>query len=93
MNVENSEQFTQVTSNWLNIFINDLATNPDKVLAKVDDFPGEHKFIKQALKDGPNSLDKRDVKAAKDLFNFIEFYATGKFSNIEVEEITNGIDR
>lgn len=80
-----SQEYTNLISEWLNIFIRDLATDKRKVLERVDDFPSNHHLIiKEAIEKGPDVLPK-DPEICKSLFNFIEFYATGKISPIEVE--------
>lgn len=87
MTFTDSKQFTGTASKWLNQFINDIARDPNKVVEKVADFPGEPKeVLRKAILEGPNSLSKDDTETAKLLFNFIEFYATGKYSKIEVEK-------
>lgn len=86
MTIESNEQFTQLTSNWLNKFISDVATNKEKVLERVHEFPlAEKDIVRKAITEGPDKLDPNDTEAAKILFNFIEFYATGEITKIEVE--------
>lgn len=84
---ENSDQFTQAASTWLNTFVNDVSSDPEKVVAKVADFPEEPKeLIRKAIREGPECLGTEDTKLAKLMFNFIEFYATGKYSKVDVEK-------
>lgn len=86
MELQTNEQYTQVISKYLNIFINDVYKDVNKVLAKVDEFPEEHHLLlKKVIKDGPESLPKDDPKICKTIFNFIVFYATGTIPTVDVE--------
>ena len=53
----------------------------------LDEYPGKnHMLIEKAILEGPDKLPQADAEVCKDVFNFIEFYSTGKISdNIEVE--------
>ncbi len=79
-----NEDFTRLTSNWLNTFINDLAGDKQKVLKRLEDFPGDQGTVKKAIEEGPDVFDKKDTNTCRTLFNFVEFYATGKISSIAV---------
>ena len=83
----NSEAYTLEVSKYMNNFINDIAENKEKVLKKLEEFPGKnHTLIKKAIIEGPGALPADDVNVCKDVFNFIEFYSTGKYSdNIEIQ--------
>lgn len=86
MELQTSEQYTQIISKYLNTFINDVYKNKEKVLTKVDEFPAEHHLlIKKAIKEGPDCLPKDDPKICKTMFNFIVFYATGTIPTVDVE--------
>ena len=41
-------------------------------------------MVSVALKQGLEVIDPKDPAVAKELFNFIEWYSTGKVSKIEV---------
>lgn len=83
----NSETYTLLISKYMNNFINDISENKEKVLKKLEEFPGKsHTLIKKAILEGPDSLPADDTAICRDVFNFIEFYSTGKYSdNIEVQ--------
>ena len=85
--ITNDDTYTILVSKYLNNFINDLAENREKVLKKLEEYPGKnHMLIEKAILDGPDKLPQADAEVCKDVFNFIEFYSTGKISdNIEVE--------
>ena len=75
--------FTQEVSKWLNIFLDDLEKDPNIVLSKLSDFPGDHEIVKRAILESPEIFASDEV-ACKQIFNFVEYYATGNISNIEV---------
>lgn len=85
--ITNDDTYTMLVSKYLNTFINDLAENKEKVLKKIEEYPGKnHMLIEKAILEGPDKLPQADADVCKDIFNFIEFYSTGKISdNIEVE--------
>lgn len=85
--ITNSDTYTMVVSKYLNNFINDISENKEKVLKKLDEYPGKnHTLIKKAIIEGPGVLPSDDADICKDVFSFIEFYSTGKVSdNIEVQ--------
>lgn len=84
--MEDSKQYTKEASKWLNTFIKDICKDKTKVLNKVDEFPlGNHDLIKEAIIHGPSVLPQSNEKVAADMFNFIEFYATGKFKKVKAE--------
>lgn len=84
--MEDSKQYTEDASKWLSLFIKDLYKNKDKILNKVDEYPlGNHDLIKEAILHGPSALPQTDEQVAADMFNFIEFYATGKFKKVKAE--------
>lgn len=86
MDNQSNEVFTATVSKYLNKFVNDIATNKDKVLAKLEEFPGKyHTLIEKAINEGPEVLPPNDVDVVKNVFAFIEYYSTGKISdNIEI---------
>ena len=75
--------FTQEVSKWLNVFLDDLEKDENIVLSKLIDFPGDHEIVKRAILESPEVF-AGDVEACKHIFNFIEYYATGKISNVEI---------
>lgn len=78
-NMTESEIFTKEVSNYMNTFVNAISKNKDAVLAKLEDFPGEHHIlIKKAIEEGPETLPQDDAEVCKSMFNFIVFFATGK---------------
>lgn len=85
--ITNDDTYTMLVSKYLNTFINDLAENKEKVLKKLEEYPGKnHMLIEKAILEGPDKLPQADAEVCKDVFNFIEFYSTGRISdNIEVE--------
>ena len=87
MNTTSNEAFTKQVSGYLNTFINAIENDRDNLLKKLDEFPGRyHLLIKQAIEEGPQSLPKDDIAVCKEVFAFIEFYATGSISdNIDIE--------
>lgn len=76
--------FTARAKPWLNKFINDLADDVEQVKQKARNFPGNKEVIEVALDRGPECLNPKDPYVCKEIFNFIEWYSTGKISNIEV---------
>lgn len=75
----NSEAFTQEISKYLNKFINALATDKESVLKALEKFPGKnHKLIKLAIENGPETLPSTDTDVCGDVFNFIVYFSTGK---------------
>ena len=85
--ITNDDTYTALVSKYLNKFINDLSENREKVLKKLEEYPGKnHLLIEKAILEGPDKLPATDADVCKDVFNFVEFYSTGKISdNIEVE--------
>lgn len=79
-----SIDFTERAKPWLNTFTFDLAQTPEKVIDRIKDFPGNQEMVSVALKQGLEVIDPKDPAVAKELFNFIEWYSTGKVSKIEV---------
>lgn len=84
------DNFTQMASIWLNKFINDLAKDKDQVLAKLETFKGgDPEIVRQAIENGPDTLDQKDPAICETLFHFVEYYATGKFSSIAVGVVSD----
>ena len=76
---------TEIFSKWINIFLNDLANKKEKVIAAIDEFPGDKETARIGIEQGPDAL-KKDIKSAKTMMDFISFYATGFIQNLEVRE-------
>lgn len=81
------EAFTVTVSRYLNTFINDIAEDKEKLLRALEKYPGKnHVLIQKAIQFGPEELPQDDPEVCKSLFNFIEYYSTGKFSdNLDIE--------
>lgn len=87
MNTSTDEAFTSQVSSYLNTFINAVEKNKAEVLKRLDEFPGRHHLlIKQAIEEGPQVLPKDDIDVCRNVFAFVEFFATGTISdNIDIE--------
>lgn len=83
--------FTKLFSKWLNIFLNDLDSQEDKILEKVETFPGNKEIVRKAIQDF-DSFDKKDESIASEIVNFIEYYATGNFHPMEVKYTGNKME-
>lgn len=82
-----SEDFTERMKPFLNVLTFDLINNKSKVKEKSIDFPGNTGIINQLIEKGIESFSAEDVQACKEIFNFIEWYSTGKISEIEVSSV------
>lgn len=80
------EYFKELGSKWVTKFVDDIALKPEVVLKKVDSFPGNQELLRKVIKEGPAEVDQKDPDIANEIFNFIEFYNTGRVSGtIEVK--------
>lgn len=82
-----SEIFTKEISKYMNTFVNAIAKDKEIVLAKLLEFPGDHKvLLRKAISEGPETLPANDTAVCRSMFNFIVFFATGKLiEDIEVD--------
>lgn len=79
-----TNEFTKISSNWMNTFLRDLANNKDKIMRSVDSFPGNREIVKIGILEGPEKLGD-SIDAAKEMFNFISYYATGRIQEVEIK--------
>lgn len=85
--IKEPEDFTSKMKPFLNTLTFDLINNKTKVKEKLVKFPGDNKIINQLINKGIESFSSEDTKACKEIFNFVEWYSTGKISEIEVNPV------
>lgn len=81
------KDFTGESSKWLNKFIKDVCNDTQLLLRSVEKYPGNKKLVKEAILHGPKALSTKNPQDCKEMFNFIEFHATGSITPITVKKV------
>lgn len=81
------KDFTSESSVWLNLFVKDMGENKQALLKSVEKFPGDKALVTDAINRGPIALRNKNPQDCKEMFNFIEFHATGRITPISVVKV------
>lgn len=83
------KSLTEKMTLWIGTLTKDICEDKEKVLNKVESFPGDKEIVKFAIED-LGKLPKNNI-VGQCLIDFIEWYNTGSISGIKAE--LNEIER